>query len=200
MKGSAGVAEKRGATEAKRNWKGRAIHEAKRFLGMFLYLWVLFGLFVLHESIILAQHDIDFTAYGLAITNALILAKVMLVAEDLNIARGFEDKPLIYPVLYKSIVFAIVFMIFHLAEEVLVGLWRGKTAPESIPAIGGGSPKGILSVALIVSFALIPYFAFRELGRAIGEGELRALFLTRGPKARAADSVATSADGSKIEP
>jgi hypothetical protein len=32
-----------------------AIQEGKRFLWMFLYLWVLFGLFVLNERIILSQ-------------------------------------------------------------------------------------------------------------------------------------------------
>ncbi len=146
---------------------------------MFLYLWILFGLFLLHESIVLAQHGIAFTRYGVALVNAWILAKVMLVAEDLNIARGFEGKPLIYPVLYKSVVFGIVFLVFGVAEEILIGLWQGKAVADSIPAIGGGSPIGILSLALILSFALIPYFAFREVGRAIGESELRALFFSR---------------------
>jgi len=43
------VAEQRIAGETRRYWKGRITHEAKRFLGMFLYLFILFGLFTLHE-------------------------------------------------------------------------------------------------------------------------------------------------------
>jgi len=150
---------------------------------MFLYLWILFGLFLLHESIVLAKHEIPFTRYGVAFINAWILAKVMLVSEDLNIARGFENKALIYPVLYKSVVFAVVFVVFYALEEVLIGLWHGKTVTGSIPEIGGGSLTGILSTGLIVTFALAPYFAFREVGRVIGQDKLRALFFraqTRG--------------------
>ena len=36
--------------------KKRLIHEMRRFLIMFLYLYVLFGLFTIHEAIVLAQH------------------------------------------------------------------------------------------------------------------------------------------------
>lgn len=182
MTRAANEGQQRDATAPKRNWIGRAIHEGKRFLAMFLYLWIMFALFLLHESVVLAQHGIGFTRYGFAFVNAWILAKVMLVAEDVNIARGLEGKPLVYPILYKSVIFGAVFLCCGVAEEALVGVWRGKTLVESIPAIGGGGLVGILSVALIVSFALVPYFAFREVGRAIGAGELRALLFTRGPK------------------
>jgi len=163
----------------KRSLKQWASHEAKRLVAMFLYLWVLFGLFVLHESIVLAKHDINYSAYGFAFINAWLLAKVMLVAEDLHLARRFQDKPLIYPIVYRSMVFAVVFIGFDIVEHVLLGLWRGKTIVESFPAIGGGTLTGILSVAAIISVALMPFFAFRELGRVIGEGELRALLFTR---------------------
>jgi hypothetical protein len=164
----------------KRSLKQRTSHEAKRLVAMFLYLWVLFGLFALHESIVLAKHDIDYSAYGFAVINAWLLAKVMLVAEDLRLAHRFEDRPLIYPIIYRSMVFAVVFIGFDIVEHVLLGWWRGKTIVESFPAIGGGTLTGILSVAAIISVALMPFFAFRELGRVIGEGELRALLFTRG--------------------
>ena len=48
---------------------------------MFLYLWVLFGLFVLNERIILGQRGISLPLQGFAVLNALILAKVMLIAD-----------------------------------------------------------------------------------------------------------------------
>jgi hypothetical protein len=180
--GFANIADERAGEGHKPGWKERLIHEIKRFLVMFLYLWVMFGLFLLYESVVLARHDIPFTRYGFAVINAAVLAKVMLIAEDLNIARGLDGKPLIYSVLYKSVVFSIVFLVFDVAEGVVIGLLRGKSVFESIPTIGGGSLQGVLSVALIMTFALIPYFAFRELSRAIGADELRALFFTRGLK------------------
>jgi hypothetical protein len=77
----------------------------------------------------------------------------------------------------------LVFLIsFHILEEVLVGVIRGKTIAQSFPAIGGGSLQGILSVGTIVFVALIPFFAFREIGRVIGQHELRSLLLSRGTR------------------
>lgn len=184
-----------GATNAQRpSWKHRIAVEMRRFLGMFLYLWVLFGLFLLHESVVLARYDIPFTRWGFALVTALVLAKVMLVMEDLNWPGGFNGRPLIYSIVYKAVVFTGVFIIFYVAEETVGGMIKGKTLLESIPSLGGGTPQGIFATLVIVSLALVPYFAFTELGRALGEGELRALLFTR-PRAadpRAAPSQSSS--------
>src|SRR6516164_8566010 len=55
-----------------RRLKERAVHEARRFVFIFLYLFILFGLFTIHEAIILEQHHIDYTYAGFALVNALI--------------------------------------------------------------------------------------------------------------------------------
>ena len=57
----------------------------------------------------------------------------------------------------------------------LVGIFKGKTIAESIPVIGGGSLSGVFFVGIILAVALIPFFAFREIGRVIGERELHSL-------------------------
>ncbi len=162
--------------------KERGIHEAKLFLGMFVYLFIMFGLMVVHESMVLAQHQINYVAHGVAVINALVMAKVMLVAEDLHVGRRFEERPLAISVLFKSVVFAAVFICFRIVEDVVIGLFHGKTVAESVPGFGGGGLAGILSTACLTTFALMPFFAFTEVGRVIGEAKLRALFLTRGAK------------------
>jgi hypothetical protein len=50
-----------------------------------------------------------------------------------------------------------------------------KTLSQSIPKIGGGTLQGILMVGIIMFVVLTPFFAFRELGRAIGTEQLRSL-------------------------
>lgn len=168
--------------ERKPTIKERALHEFKRFMVIFLYLWVLFGLFALNDSIILAEHHIDFKMQGFAVINAFMLAKVMLVAENLHLGQRFKDRPLVYPILYRSLIFTIILICFHIVERVLVGVVEGKTVYESFPEIGGGSLKGIISAATIVCVTLIPFFSFRELGRVIGERELKTLMLGRSAK------------------
>jgi hypothetical protein len=63
---------------------------------------------------------------------------------------------------------------------VVVGVIRGRTVAQSFPTIAGGSLQGILSVGAIVFIALIPFLAFREIGRVIGKNELWSLLLARG--------------------
>ena len=51
--------------------KQKAYHEMKEFLLIAFYLWVVFGLFVLYKSVILAEEHISFAYHGFAIINAL---------------------------------------------------------------------------------------------------------------------------------
>jgi hypothetical protein len=171
--------------ERKLDLKQRVFDEVIKFLAIAFYLWVMFGVFALHESVVSAKDHINYHFYGFAVINALILGKVMLVAQDLRFADWIKDRPLVYPILCKAAAFSILFIVFDVVEEVLVGVFRGKTIGESIPTIGGGTPSGVFFVGIILAIALIPFFAFREIGRVIGERALHALMFTGGPEAGA---------------
>ena len=149
---------------------------------MFLYVWVLLALFDIHQSIILAQEHINYQAQGFAIVNALILAKVLLIGEDLQLGNRFRDKALLYSILYKCFVFTLFIIGFHILERLIVGVWGGRTIAQSFPSIGGGSVTGIVALGATLFVALIPFFAFREISRVIGRGELWSLLLSRGTR------------------
>ncbi len=164
-------------------WIGKLVEEFKRLSIMVVYLYVVFGLYVLDEMLILGQRNINFGFHGFAIINALVLGKILLIAEDLGFANRFMDKPLVYPILYKALAFSILFMASHLVESVLIGLWHGKSALESIPKIGGGTWVGWLVAIAIFFVSLAPFFAFREIGRVIGRDVLWDLMFKRRAKA-----------------
>jgi hypothetical protein len=58
--------------------------------------------------------------------NALALAKVMLVAQDLHLADRFHDAPLIYPTLLKPFVYTVVLACFEIAEGFVIGRIHAK--------------------------------------------------------------------------
>src|ERR1700730_1192646 len=149
------------------------------------YLFIVFGLLVLHEWVVLSNHHISYKFYGFALLKSLILAKIILLAEGLNFARRFEEKPIAYPIAYKSVAFTVLLMGAYILEEVLVGTWHGKSMAQSMPPIGDGTIWAIFAVSTIMCFALLPFFAFREIGRRLGEDELHALLFSRGAKALA---------------
>lgn len=154
----------------------RAYRELKEYLAVTLYLWVFFGLFILYKSVILDQ-DTDFVEHGVALVNALVLGKFMLLAKAFHPGRRAENAPLIYPTLLKSALFASILAVCKVLEEIIVGHFRGKSFNESIADLGGGSWRSILVLTLILFVVLIPFTAFGELGRVVGEEKLRSHFL-----------------------
>jgi hypothetical protein len=150
-----------------------ALHELKRYLIMFLYLWVLLGLFVVNEKVTLREHGIPFRTHGFALINALILAKVMLLAEDLNLGERLRPRPLIYPIVTEAFLLAVLFICFHAIERTIIGLIAGEDLARSVPTIGGGGFVGIVCVGLILFVSLIPFFGFRRVTREIGPERMR---------------------------
>jgi len=169
-------------SKGRRTLKTILLDEAKEFAGIFAYLLVVFGLFVLHEWVVLSSNHIGYRFYGFALINALILAKIILVGEGLHFAERFKDRPLVYPIAYKSLAFTVLLISAYIVEEVLVGMLHGKTAAQGVPELGGGTVGGFISVMIIICVALVPFFAFREISQVFGEGELSALLFTRGAK------------------
>ena len=169
--------------EHKPTLKKKVVEETKSFLTMFVYLWIVFGLLAVHESLVLSQHQITYQSHGLAVVNALVFAKVMLIADELKLGNRLNDKPLIYSILFKSLLFAIALICFHIAEHVLIGLWHGMAIDESISEVGAKKLKTIVSAGMIATIALIPFFAFREIGSVLGEHKFLSLIFKHKTKA-----------------
>lgn len=175
-----------GSTQSRSLWE-RAAAEAKRYLVFASYLMVVFGTLILFSINIYARIDTDvpyrpsYHFYALGLLNALVLAKFMLIAEamklgSLSVGRRIRRGPLIYIILYRSVVFTVVLVLAYALEEVLVGAWNGKAPGVVLPKMAGG-PRGVLTFAWVMFVALLPYFAYREVGRVLGAGRLRALLL-----------------------
>ncbi len=171
-------ARSRSASPQTRALKAKAAEEARKFFVLFLYLWVLFGVFVLNQGIVLREQGIDFTLQGFAFVNALVLAKVMLLFEHFDPGRWLRRRPLVYPILYEAFLLAVLFLVVHVLEKVIEGAIKGKTVAESLPSIGGGGLAGLLSAAVIMFVALVPFFGFRNLSLVLGADRLRSLLFS----------------------
>ncbi len=159
-------------SEIKPNLKQRFFRGMREYLIIFLYLFIVFSLFAIYKSVVLAEHEIEFVPQGLALINAFALAKVILVGQELHLADQFRDVPLIYPTLLKSFVYTLLLTCFKILEEAAVGMYHGEPFGESIADFAGGSWKGVLSLTVLLFVVLIPFFGFTELRRVLGEERL----------------------------
>ncbi len=151
----------------------RAIEEVRRFMILFLYLWVYLSLFVLDQTVMSRQHELNLLPHGFALINALVLAKVMLVAEDLDLARWLTGRPAAWTIVYESALCSALLICFHIIEELVIDLFRGIGITGNMPSIGGGGWRGVVVVALILFVSLLPFFAFKNVTRAIGTKRMK---------------------------
>jgi hypothetical protein len=133
------------------------------------YITLVFSVFSSYRRLILAHYQISYENYGISLINGLILAKVILVAEHLHIGRGFEDRPLAVPVLYKSFLFTVCVMILSIAKAC------GSAFDTFLGTVSYEWLAGMLAVFVI----FIPFFAIRELERVLGSGKISKLFFQR---------------------
>ena len=109
----------------KGNWKEKIFHEMVEYWINVSYLTLVFAAFTQYRRFLLAAHDITYTNYWVAVIEALILAKVIMIGDAVRLGRGLEHKPLIFPTLYKTVVFTLFVGVFTVLEHAIKGLWTG---------------------------------------------------------------------------
>jgi hypothetical protein len=174
--------EMRGTDENKGNLKQKVLHEFKVYLFYVIYLALVFAAFTHYRRLILADVGLVYTNYGVALIEALIFAKVIMIGDVLRLGRMLENKPLILPTLIKTVLFTIFVGLFTLLEHAAKGLIKGKGAVEGILEFLEKGPYELLAGALVLFVAFIPFFTLRELARALGgEGKVLNLLLKSRP-------------------
>jgi hypothetical protein len=162
----------------KRDWKKILFHEMVEYWINVIYLTLVFAAFTQYRRFLLAAHDITYTNYWVAVIEALILAKVIMIGDVLRIGRGLEKKPLIFPTLYKTVVFTLFVAVFTVLEHAIKGLWTGTGFMGGITDFIGKGHE-LLANSLVVFVAFIPFFGVKELGRVLGQEKIRSLFFRR---------------------
>ena len=140
---------------------------------------IFFGVFTTYRRLLLAHYGISYEDYGISVIRALVLGKVVLVAEALRLGRGFEEKPLIVPTLYKTFLFTVCMAVFDIAEGLVRGLIGGLGPTGAVHEVMSRFNYEWLSRALVIFFAFIPLFGVRELRRVLGEGVTDIFFRRR---------------------
>lgn len=161
-------------------WKRKILHEMAEYWANVFYLAVFFSVFINYRRLILAHYQISYEDYGVAIINALVLAKVILVAEGLHIGRRFEGRPLVFSTIYKTFLFTFCVVIFNAAESMISSFIRGRDQMEVVDELISRYNYEWLAGCLVVFFVFIPFFALRELNRVMGEGIIGRLFFKDG--------------------
>lgn len=173
-----------GGTERQNGgWKEKFVHEMAEYAINVIYLALVFAAFTQYRRLVLAAHDIIYTNYWVAVIQALILGKVIMIGAVFRLGRSLEQRPLIFPTLYKAVVFTFLVVVLNLVEHALKGIWTGNGVAGGFAEFLDRGPHELLAGSLVIFVALIPFFAVKELGRVLGEEKIWALFFGKADRA-----------------
>jgi hypothetical protein len=156
--------------QPKPGFREKVVREMKNFAIIFLYVWVIIALFTLHKNLILSLPPLSGQMF--AFINAFVLGKIILLLEMLKVGEILQTKPPVFRLVIKAAAFGLLLLAFTILEETVKGWFHGEAFEESMSKIAGGTLEGMLIEALIMSVALLPYLACKELGRILGRERL----------------------------
>jgi len=157
-------------------WKRTIIHEVVEYWMNFAYLAFFLVAFLWYRRLILAEYDVYYTNYWFPLVQAAVLAKVIMVGDVLRLGQRLPQKPLIVSTVYRTVVFSAFVLVFYLLEATVRGLFRGEGMMGGFEEIASKGRYEVLAATIVIFVAFIPFFALKELDRALGGGKVRTLF------------------------
>jgi Ni/Fe-hydrogenase subunit HybB-like protein len=111
------------------------------------------------------------------VIGALIVGKVVLIADALPFINRYPDKPLIYKVIWKTIIYVLAAFLVRLAEHLVPLIIKYGSFREKIERLADEIVwPHFWIIYLWLSVLLFVYCALRELIRAIGRDQVPRLF------------------------
>jgi hypothetical protein len=145
-----------------------------------LYFLVAFSLINLTENLMLKDSGIRYAGFGRIFLGALIVGKVILVADLFLFVDVFRGRPLIYNTLWKTGLYAITALLFRLGELALDPLFKYKSLLAAQQRLSAEiTEPRFWAIQLWIVILLLIFVATKELIGALGAERIRQLFFGR---------------------
>jgi hypothetical protein len=147
-----------------------------------LFFFVGFNLILFTKRLFLGEYLIQYAGFFIATTGALIVGKSVLVADKMPFSRYFDNAPLAYPILFKTLIYALFVSAARLIEALVHYLVEGKVLGGGRffeHLIGNFSWDHFVAVQLWIVVLFLIYVTASELNQMFGDGELFKIFFTR---------------------
>ncbi|WP_321797639.1 hypothetical protein [Caballeronia sp. J97] len=152
-------------------------HELMKALPPTIFFFVILHIVALIRALMIRGTGVSVESSASVLIASLILGKSVLVADMLPFINRFPDKPLIWNVAWKTLMYALVALFVHFLER-LYDYW--KEAPSVIAANHAlwteiNWPR-FWAVQILLVTLIFNYCVIAELARVIGRGKLKAIF------------------------
>jgi hypothetical protein len=93
--------------------------EIREAIPAMVFFFVVFQLVHVTKILLLTDYQITATGATVATVGALIVAKAILIADKLPFINVFSGRPAIYTVIWKTIIYGLITLLFRFVEELI---------------------------------------------------------------------------------
>ena len=160
----------------------KLMHELRELIPVTLFFLTAFLMLALTQTLLLAEHGIRGTTFAAAAIGALVVAKVVVIADHFSWVDRFPRRPLVYNVIWKTAIYFVASFGVRYAEH-FVRLWGSSDgfADANHKLFDEIVWPHFWCVQMWLLALLLVYCTLRELIRAIGRDRLIAMFFRLPP-------------------
>ena len=154
--------------------------EIREMLPPTIFFFAAFNLIALTTALNLRHYGISFTTFSLATVAALIVGKVVLITDKFSFINKFPSKPLIYNVVWKTIIYAFASVLVRYLERVVHFLFEyGSLSSANRHLFEEMVWPRFWAIQIWLLVLLLLYCSFRELIRVVGRQTVVEIFFGR---------------------
>jgi hypothetical protein len=151
-----------------------AIREARALVPVTIYFVIAFNLVAFTKTLMLREYGIRVSTFAAATFGALVVAKVVLIAELLPFMEPFPRIPIMYNAAWKTLIYWLVALVVQIVEDSIAALYKHGSLASALDDLS--RPHfWMVQMWLIVLFLV--FCTFQELMHAIGPQRAKELFL-----------------------
>jgi hypothetical protein len=149
-------------------------HEIRELIPAVIYFVITFNIIGFTKVLMLREYGITASTFVGATFGAFLVAKAVLIVGVLPFMEPFPKLPIVYNVLWKTLLYWLAAVMIQVLEEVMRALLKqGDLAPVGDAL---GRPHfWVIQIWLVM--VLLVFCTFRELIRVLGAAKAKEIFL-----------------------
>jgi hypothetical protein len=168
------------------SWPAKAgriwLREMKHLLPPTIYFFCAFNVIVLTTNLLVRSYFFALSNFLAATLLALLVGKAVLVANKVRAIDRFRNAPLIKPILYKTVFYGLVVMVFRVAEQLIHFSFDSDGFAVALQeAVDAFTWRRFAAIQIWLFVCFLLYVTVIELSRALGPGKLKQMMF--GPRA-----------------
>ena len=152
-------------------------HEFLEVLPPTIFFLVTFHIVLIDRALMLREYGLHLSSIAAATVMALLVAKVVLLADMLPFINRFPEKPLIYNVVWKTAIYVAASLLVHYLEHLIPLWWKTGSLAEGNRDLWHEIVwPHFWAIQLWLVVLIFVYCAGRELVRVLGRDRVVHIF------------------------